>query len=391
MDIRNIFKEISEQQLSEFRKATEISHPGGKGGFREDAFKTFLEMYLPKRYAVGSGEVISPENRVSGQLDIVIYDPSHCPALITSTSHAVFPIESVYGVISMKSHLDSRELADAYENIATLKQILDRNSFQLNPIPGMSMGMSFPMPITGVIAYAANRSLEAIAEQAKMLDRKLGDMSLRPDFLAVIGQGIIAPRERLRSSFNGFKLPEEEERRTALRKTGRHTLLRLYIQILDELNALVLRPLELSRYDDMPRLIGQYRVGKHHTFVRTKIGSKDGKVSRLSEAAIDFIVRGATPVTYREHLLNRIGQLPQGSETLNLDAAVYEFNPTKRPPMDLSLIGRDAQGELTIDQEAFQPISIEIDGKIYAADLSSLSEEHFLDEDDFAIDELMSS
>jgi hypothetical protein len=74
MDIRNIFKEISEQLLSEFRKTAEVNHPGGKGDLREDSFRKFLSDYLPKRYAVGRGEVITPENRVSGELDIVIYD-----------------------------------------------------------------------------------------------------------------------------------------------------------------------------------------------------------------------------------------------------------------------------------------------------------------------------
>jgi hypothetical protein len=93
MDIRNIFKEISEQLLSEFRKTAEVNHSGGKGDLREDAFRDFLHDYLPKKYATGQGEIITPENRMSGQLDIIIYDPMHCPRLIKSNSHSVYPIE----------------------------------------------------------------------------------------------------------------------------------------------------------------------------------------------------------------------------------------------------------------------------------------------------------
>src|ERR1039458_3811999 len=87
VDIRNVFKEISEQLLAEFRKTAQVSHPGGKGSLREDAFGKFLSERLPARYGVGRGEVITPENRVSGQLDIVIYDRTRGPELITSASH----------------------------------------------------------------------------------------------------------------------------------------------------------------------------------------------------------------------------------------------------------------------------------------------------------------
>lgn len=395
MDIRNIFKEISEQLLSEFRKTAEVNHPGGKGDLREDSFRKFLSDYLPKRYAVGRGEVITPENRVSGELDIVIYDPTHCPALITSISHSVYPVESVYGAISMKSHLDSAELDDAYKNIASLKQILIRKPFQLHPSPGFAAGITFPMPLTGVIAYASNRSLEAIASQAKALDDELPDITLRPDFIAVIGQGIVASRHQLRGSFNGYKLPDDRNEIVDLRKTGRHTLLRLYMQILAELNALILRPLELADYDNMPRLIGPYRVKRHNRFVRAPIGGDDrGHVSRLNEAAIDEIIKNAKPVTQRQHFLNLIGQLPLGVETIgwDLDGIVYEYNPKNLPPISLSDINikTDAKGRPYLATPAFQPIPVEIDEKQYAVDFSSLTEAHFEEDADFTVDELMS-
>jgi hypothetical protein len=42
VDIRNIFKEVSDQLLSEFRKSSEVIHAAGKGDLREDAFRDFL-------------------------------------------------------------------------------------------------------------------------------------------------------------------------------------------------------------------------------------------------------------------------------------------------------------------------------------------------------------
>lgn len=393
MDIRQIFKEISEQLLSEFRKAAQVAHSGGKGDLREDAFRKFLSDYLPARYAVGKGEVITPENKVSPELDIVIYDPNHCPALVKSTSHSVYPIESVYGAISIKSHLDSGELANAYQNIRSFKAILPRGGFVYRPSPGHSVGLATPMPVTGIVAYSANRSLDAIAAQVKALDADSADTQLRPDFVAVIGQGIIAPRTPLRHEFNNFRLPSNLEHLVELRKTGRHTLFRLYMQVLREINQIILRPLDLHVYDEMPRLIGPYRVRQPDRFVEVKTDNPEQRrVLRLNEAAIMHIVNNSQPVTYRQHLLNTVGQIPLGIDQLgqDLDATIYEYNPNKRPPLSCNSILFDAEGNPHIQEPFFQPTSMQIDEKLYAVDITALTQDHFDDDPDFTADELMS-
>jgi hypothetical protein len=395
VDIRDIFKEVSEQLLSEFRKSSGIPHAVGKGDLREDAFRDFLERYLPTRYAIGRGQVVTPDNRLSGQLDIVIYDPLHCPRLIASASHSIYPIESVYGAISMKSHLDSEELKDGYQNIASLKAILPRQSFSHRPTSGLAISMAYPMPITGVIAYDSNRSLEAIASQVTELDQQCSDISFRPDFVSVIGKGIVAPRGPLRGEFNEYKLPEQPEQLAALRKTGRHTLLRLYMQVLRELNALTLRPLDLHDYDKMPRIIGPYRVGGFARFVMFPINGlpSAGRVVRLTKSGIDEIVSKSKPVTLQQHWINRFGQAAPQLAAAGFDpnSIIYEYNPQNLPPISLNNMKAAEDGGVFSGQSAFQPIDIDIDGKDYAVDVSSLAESHLEDDPDFTVDELMSS
>lgn len=394
MDIRKIFVAASEHLLVEFRKTAEVAHAGGRGALREDAFCQFLGEYLPTRYAVGRGEVVTPENRHSGQLDIVIYDPSHCPALVTSTSHAVYPIESVYGAISLKSRLTSDELKDAYQNIASLKGILLKRSFQHNPTPGFAVGLPDPVPVTGVVAYASDRSLEAIAAQGKALDGGLSDITLRPDFIAVIGEGIIAPRESFRGGFNKYKLPENMDEFVQLRKTGRHTLLRLYMQILQNLNFVTLRPLNLQDYDNMPRLIGPYRVGHHNRFASVPLDRSDqGYVWRLTEAAITEIVTKSRPVTLGENLKHMIGEVPVvGGNMLDLDEIIYEYNPNNLPPIQMdNSIQYDSAGHPYLRSDVFHPTPIVINGKNYSVHVSSLPKEYFENDPDFTVDELLSS
>lgn len=392
MDLHNIFKSLSEKLISDFQLTAEIWHGTGKGSAREAFLRKFLTDYLPQRYAVGSGAVISPDNKKSGELDIVIYDPLNCPTLIKTDAHSIYPIESIYGAISVKSHLDSGELADAYQNIASLKSIVSKEGFTASPMQGFAVGMGYPMPVTAIVAYAANRSLDAIAEQAKKLDGKLTDITLRPDFIVVVGQGIIGPRQALRGGHNKYVLPSKSQL-TSIRAAGRHTLLRFYMQLLDELNALQLRPFQFSRYYEMPRLVGPYRVRRHDRIAFTPINNNaEGTVRRLNEAGIREIVSKSVKVTYKEHLLNYIGQLPQAAEQhLNLNASIYEYNPNKLPPINIGKIEQDSKGRHYLAAPGFQPIGVEIDDKQYAVDFSALKEEHFDNDPDFTVDELMST
>ena len=394
MDIRNIFHQVSEQLLSEFRKTSEVRHSGGKGSLREDAFRGFLRDYLPTRYAVGRGEVITPENRVSGELDIVIYDPSHCPALIRSTSHSVYPIESVFGAISIKSHLDSRELRDAYQNIVKFKKIVPAGSFANR----VSMGPTFmfvspnPVPVTGIVAYGANRSFDAIAQQVRELDEALSDIRLRPDFVTVIGMGIVGPRGTIRGDANKYELPQTMDGVSEKRMTGRHTLFRTYMQILRELNTIKLKPLDISAYDDMPRLVGPYRVRLHDRFVRySDNGAAAGNVLRLNESGINEIVSRAVPVTGMQMFLDSIGSIPDGASKAELEIIVYQYNPRGLPPVDLSCVKAGTDGRPFLEREGFRPSHIEIDGKKYGIDLGALSPEFFEDRLDMTLEELMSS
>jgi hypothetical protein len=394
MDVRTLFLRISEQLIGEFRKTADITHPGGKGALREDAFRDFLAKHLPSRFAVGQGEVISSENEASGQLDIVFYDRTNCPALLVNTSHSVFPVESVFGAISMKSHLDSKELAAAYDNIVHLKRMAPQQGFEYEAAPGMVAGLWSPFLVSGIVAYSANRSLDAIAKQVRDLDAALDDITLRPDFVSVIGLGIIGYRHSLRDRFNKKHFPSNREDLTSVRTTGRHTLFRLYMQIVRELSAITLRPLDLRAYEDIPRLVGKYRVRGHDIFVVERDGEpRPDTASRLSEQCIQRIVNESNKSTLGEVHMHAYGALkgrPPDDEVWK--EVVFEYNPTNLPPLDLKNIdvSYTSDGRPPIKQRFFQPHELEIDGVRYAVDLSCLSDTDMEQNPDLTADELFS-
>lgn len=389
MDVRKVFEAISLELTANFNKSVQIKHSGGKGSNREDTFVEFLKDYLPGKYGVGRGEVITSENDVSGELDIVIYDKDHCPLFIKSDSHSIYPRESVFGAISMKSHLDSEELKDAYNNIVSLKKIMPEKGFSKSSNSGMISGFSPVVPVTAIFAYSANRSLEAIAKQVKELDKGLENLNLRPDFVVVLGLGIVGPEGRIRNQFNQYNLPDKPDRVSPLRAAGRHTLLRFYMQFLDELNSITQPDLDLNSYFNMPSKVGKYKVRKHDHLAIQFPGESEASVKKITFECIDRIVNGSIKVTLQQHYLNHLGSVPQGmEEKMILSNYVYEYNPENKPPIQFYV---DDNGKAVIDENCFQPFFIYVDGNGYAIDFNSLSKSDFEDNPDFTIDELFSS
>lgn len=122
--LEEIIKSIAEKMKIDFEYLTkQIKHPELKGRARENVMKDFLKTYLPPALGVESGEIISSNGNVSKQLDIVIFDKSRSPILIRKDEVHVFPVESVYAVIEVKSNLNSHELEDCIEKIESVKKM----------------------------------------------------------------------------------------------------------------------------------------------------------------------------------------------------------------------------------------------------------------------------
>jgi hypothetical protein len=386
VDLRRLFIETSAQLVSEFEKTAQIAHRGGQGAGREDAFRRFLEDYLPARYKLAQGEIISADNRVSRQSDVVIYDAHHSPRLLPSEGHSIFPIESIYGTIEVKSELKSDRLKEAYENIASVKELAGREKTFRYGDSFSFMTMHHPLPVGIVVAYACSRSLEAVAEQARELDSQLSDKALRPDLIAILGQGVIGPSSRLRGDANEFALPKKIEDLSRIRKTGRLTLLRTYLQLLDELNTLKLRPLVLQRYLRMPELVDRWRVLNHDRFM----SPKTKQPTKLGPTAIAKIIEhcsARSPVTYRELLAMMALAQPLGISTVEMQRVHHVYNPLNRPPMDPSTLTRDEKGFPQFKEPYFAAHFLVIDDESYAVDLTAFDEADWIVREDITADE----
>lgn len=166
MDLKNIFRGISGQLQSSFNGAANFKHNGVKGTFREKALSEFLSSgRLPGRFGIGSGEIVGPTHETSRQSDLIIYDKLDGIPLLYSDELQIFPIESIYGLIEVKSGLSKEDFIDALNNIKSMKQIVPDDIVSISPYPFMQHTQPRSIPFGIIFAYKlAGNSLSSLTK-----------------------------------------------------------------------------------------------------------------------------------------------------------------------------------------------------------------------------------
>jgi hypothetical protein len=135
------FRNHQAQMLADYERTKDIKHPRDLGDTREQILRKFLSTsgYLPKRYAISdrSVRVASTAGHISKEIDIAIYDALDCISLMDREGvYQVLPIESVFGVIQVKSRLTKATIRDGLANLVSFKS-LDRQTLQQSLLPLM--------------------------------------------------------------------------------------------------------------------------------------------------------------------------------------------------------------------------------------------------------------
>ncbi|AUX20972.1 uncharacterized protein SOCEGT47_014500 [Sorangium cellulosum] len=391
MDVRSRFRSASKRLRDGFNDTRPTRDSRGKGTQREQILADELAKVLPTRYSLGQGEVVTFQNRASLECDIVIYNASVCPKLVLDAGHAVYPYETVYGVVQVKSELNAAELERAYKNIASVKSIVPNMNFTVGGA-GFVSGFGPPRPVGVVFAYSAGRTLETVAQQVRTLDASLPDTSLRPDFIAILDEGIIGPTAALRESgSNRISWPSVAEL-NKIRPLGIHTWMRFCLQLTRELNSITLPPFELLRYLQMPDIVKKHRVRNHDRFARGK--GAGAKSYKLTESAIEKIVADAVgPMMFRDYLSMK--HIPnQGMSEKELDAPIWHYSPQGVTPPAATLPAPAPPAEApdaAAPPPAAQPAAprlpaapdwpVFIDGQTYYVNLASLEEDDLVETD----------
>src|SRR4030042_2832060 len=114
---RSVYNKLEADALLFNRR---LPHEGLKGSENEQALADILRDFLPSRYGVEvNALVIDRDGAVSRQCDIVIYDDVQFPKYFRK----VYPIETVYAVIEVKTELSKQQVDSALQNEAALREL----------------------------------------------------------------------------------------------------------------------------------------------------------------------------------------------------------------------------------------------------------------------------
>jgi len=126
-DFKNNYVNVSRQVF--INSNGELYHPSEFGVYREKIVSNFLEPVLPSRLSVGSGFIITNKGRISTQCDVIVYDRFNTPK-IENNGIRFFPVETVVGIIEVKSILNKNNLKEALIKLANNKSL--RNDIDSN-------------------------------------------------------------------------------------------------------------------------------------------------------------------------------------------------------------------------------------------------------------------
>ena len=183
--LKDIFCSVSKKMKIDFEEITsKIQHNGEKGTARENILQEYLKSYIPKKYSFSKGTIVDCKDVQSKQIDIIIHDKFLTPYLVDMNDTKIIPIESVYGVIEVKSTLSKDELRKCVKNIESVRKLQKKTISDYNfPTAGM------------VFAYNSDASLEAIYKNLNELSEDV-DIDKRISCVCVLNKGVIMPVDK---------------------------------------------------------------------------------------------------------------------------------------------------------------------------------------------------
>jgi len=108
---------------SESIRRSFASHHLSSGENREQIVKRFLKGYLPKRFGLSTGMIVSCDGEFSNQADLLVVDAQNNAPFHPTRYNKIWPVEAVYALIEVKTRLDPCEISDAIRKGRKFKKL----------------------------------------------------------------------------------------------------------------------------------------------------------------------------------------------------------------------------------------------------------------------------
>ena len=230
-----------------------FTHMGDRGSFRESIIKEFLRPFLPECYGLSSGEIFSCNGEQSAQVDIIAYDAIFSTILFRNGPPQLFPAESVFGSIEVKSNLSLHEFGLACGNIASVKRLDRRNADSMDFLPtvrlelgaGLTYGPNKRNHYLGMVfGYDGALTDAIVKELSERLMQEPEHKQLLPDFIFVVQPGYMIARYVELKGKNCVTAPGDDYTKFLWMPTGTDTLPLFFLTLNACLGQLRLRSID---------------------------------------------------------------------------------------------------------------------------------------------------
>jgi len=344
------FTLIEEQMIKDFERSISVKHPGDKGNSRENFVRNFLTLsgYLPKKYAVsdGSSHTISTTGHTSDQTDLLIYDALNTPKLLSLDNIQFFPVETVYGVIEVKSNLNSKETVfDALNKIKSFKN-LQRAKTSTKILGGLTITTNASDGFGIIFAYVSTLKWKTLIEYIEEFQNE-NQSKVWPNLIVILNQGIIGQLKEVNKGGIGSMGVYSSNEISSLNKvklfgSPKHhsNLLEFYLILMDLLNNTNLPSPPLREYVHLNRPSGKhtYNFGmmsgfneireceKHGDYLRKITDDNLEKIIKTCENSEKVSWASITSLVYKEK-----------NEDDNNKKDIKLYNPENHPLEDIML------------------------------------------------------
>lgn len=178
----DIFKTLVNQKIEAFRSSFsdasvslftdegKLYHPAEFGAYREKALSDLLRSFTPNTYDLSNGFIITPDNKVSTQCDILVV--SQNSVTLFNKDVKFHPREQVAGIIEVKSDLNMKQFERALRKLARNKML-----FASRYEPNKSFFADETLPFSYLICRKLTFHIEKI--HSETLEKIYGDIPRR--------------------------------------------------------------------------------------------------------------------------------------------------------------------------------------------------------------------
>lgn len=207
LSIQSLISQAGKQLRNEFENLKETNpHYAERGTETEIILSQFLNSHLPKRFSADTGLVIDHNNKISSQIDVIVFDANNSPIYRKCPKISILPIDNVAIAIEVKSKLNKAELTDAAKKIASVKK-LEKKAFSNIDQPVTFSKFINTSTLGVVFAYETGTSLDTLAKNLLEINNKYPS-NLWIDLVVVLDVGSVSylvqsPFEQKMNIFGG--------------------------------------------------------------------------------------------------------------------------------------------------------------------------------------------